>query len=312
MIRMHKAIREAVISGLKTSLYLASIMVPVSFGVAILKWSGILAWISRFLAPIMKLLGLPGEAAIVIVSAMALNVYSAVAVMETLALSIREITILGIMSVSAHNLFIESAVMKKTGSSASKMIILRIVSGIVLAAIFNYLLPKAPISQLAVQQSAFNLAGFMPVFTEWAISTAKLLLKIVLLVLLIMVGQRLLDELGIIRFLSKLTGPLMKVFGLDKSASFLWLVVNTAGYAYGAGVIIDQVKSGRMKSQDADLFNHHAAVCHSLLEDTALLLAIGVSLFWLTIPRFLLAIAVVWLERLRRRLFKDSFRVGTA
>jgi len=66
-----------------------------------------------------------------------------------------------------------------------------------------------------------------------------------------------------------------------------------------------------MKPQEADLFNHHAAVCHSLLEDSALFLAIGVPLFWITAPRLVAALIVVWFERLRRQHFRRSFRVGT-
>jgi hypothetical protein len=88
-------------------------------------------------------------------------------------------------------------------------------------------------------------------------------------------------------------------------------VINIVGYAYGAGIIEGQVKAGSMKPQEADLFNHHAAVCHSLMEDTVLFLAFGVPLFWITLPRLVLALLAVWLERARRRIFRRSFRVGT-
>jgi hypothetical protein len=66
-----------------------------------------------------------------------------------------------------------------------------------------------------------------------------------------------------------------------------------------------------MKRQEADLFNHHAAVSHSLLEDTILYAALGIPVFWLTVPRLAMAILVVWAERLRRTAFRRSFRVGT-
>jgi hypothetical protein len=66
-----------------------------------------------------------------------------------------------------------------------------------------------------------------------------------------------------------------------------------------------------MKPQEADLFNHHAGICHSLLEDTVLFLAVGAPLFWITVPRFGLALLAVWIERARRRFFRRSFRVGT-
>jgi hypothetical protein len=123
--------------------------------------------------------------------------------------------------------------------------------------------------------------------------------------------QRLADEFRLTTVLSRLFAPLMKAFGLTSNASFLWIVANVIGYAYGAAVIVEQVQSGRMKAAEGDLFNHHAAISHSLLEDTILFMAVGIPVFWLLVPRFALALAVVWLEKLRRAVFRRSFRVGT-
>jgi len=39
------------------------------------------------------------------------------------------------------------------------------------------------------------------------------------------------------------------------------------------------------------------AISHSLLEDTMVFVAIGVPVFWITIPRIFLAIVVVWMIR---------------
>jgi hypothetical protein len=148
--------------------------------------------------------------------------------------------------------------------------------------------------------------------TAWALSTLKLVIKILILVLVIMVGQRLMEEFRIMDFLSRITAPAMLVFGLPHSASFLWIILNVVGYAYGAGVIMERVKDGKMKPQEADLVNHHASVCHSLFEDTVLYAAIGVPIFWLTVPRVAMALVVVWFERFRRQRFRKSFKVGTA
>jgi hypothetical protein len=145
----------------------------------------------------------------------------------------------------------------------------------------------------------------------WGVSTLKLVLKVVILVVSIMFIQRLMEEFRITNLLSKVTAPAMRVFGLSEDASFLWIIINVVGYAYGAAVIMERVKDGKMKPQDADLFNHHAGLCHSLVEDTALFVAIGVSLFWVTVPRFIMALIVVWFERFRRRRFRKSFKVGT-
>ena len=79
--------------------------------------------------PIMGLVGLPGDAALVFISSVFLNIYSAdrrslLDVPSTCGSA----TILAIMCLTAHNLIVETAVMKKTGSSGSKMVFLRIVA----------------------------------------------------------------------------------------------------------------------------------------------------------------------------------------
>jgi spore maturation protein SpmB len=308
--RVLSTIRGAIPAGIKTTLFLARIMVPVSLAVALLTWSGLLSMLASFLAPFMKVLGLPGEAALVLVSSVLLNVYSAIAVIETLSLSIREITILAIMTIIAHNLPVETAVMKKAGSSPGKMMVLRLGWALVLGFVFNLLLPldktilAAPVSQVA-------RTGFLAMIGGWGLSTLLLMARILLLVCGIMAVQRLMEEFKVMQFLSRLLAPLMRIFGLSDDTSFLWIIINVTGYAYGAAVIMDRVKNGKMKLQDADLFNHHASLSHSLLEDTALYLALGVSLFWLIVPRLMAAMLVVWMERIRRHHFRLSFKVGT-
>lgn len=308
--RLGGAALKGITSAVGTIWFLLKIMVPVSLAVSLLGWSGVLATVARFLSPAMGFLGLPGEAALVLISGALLNNYSAIAVAGSLALNLREVTVLAIMCLTAHNLLVETTVMSKAGSSAVKMAFLRIGAALVAGWTLSRILPSS-LASLPFSGVAPAARGeFLPMLAAWAISTGKLVLKIVAIVLAIMIAQRLLEEFRIMDLLSRLFAPLMKFFGLPESASFLWIVVNIVGYAYGAGIVVEQIKSGRMKPQEGDLFNHHAAICHSLLEDTALFLAIGIPLFWLTVPRFVMAAAVVWIERLRRHYIRRSFRVG--
>lgn len=309
--RVVESVRHGLVSGVGTIWFLVRIMVPVSLAVSILRWSGALTWGAAFLEPVMRLLGLPGEASLVLASSMLLNVYSAIAVIETLSLTMREITILAIMSLVAHNLIVETAVMKKSGSSALKMVVIRIGWAFAAGFAFNLLLPQADAGTRTAVLVETARQSFSDMMMVWGLSTLRLVLKVVVLVLTIMVAQRLMEEFHVMDFLSGLTAPVMKIFGLPDSASFLWIVVNVVGYAYGAAVIVERVRNGKMTPQEADLFNHHAAVSHSMLEDTALYLAIGAPLFWVTVPRLLMALVIVWFERFRRVWFRRSFRAGS-
>jgi hypothetical protein len=307
---------QAGVAGIKgaagTILFLLSIVVPISFAVTLLDWLGALSWIARFMEPLMQIVGLPGTAALVFISSAFLNIYSALAVAFSTSLDMRSATILAIMCLIAHNLFVETAVMKKTGSSGLKMVFLRILFAIAAAYAYNLVLPEY-LSSVPFSSSVDSVARpeFLGMLADWGWSTLGLALKIVLIVLGITVAQRLFEEFGVMDFLSRLFAPVMRLFGLPKQSSFLWIVINVVGYAYGAGIIEEQVKSGNMKPHEADLFNHHAGVCHSLIEDTILFAAVGVPLFWITVPRLILALFSVWFERARRHFFRRSFRVGT-
>jgi len=294
-----------------TAWFLLKIMIPTSLAVALLGWSGLLQLIARFLSPMMRLIGLPGEAALVFISGALLTNYSAIAVMGSLALSLRDATILALMCLTAHNLIVETAVMKSAGSSAVKMLLLRLGTAIFGAFVLNLLLPSSMADTVFSPGIFAEKVAFLTMLANWALSTLRLVGKLVLFVLLIMMTQSLFEEFKVIDILSKLLAPFMKFFGLPAEASFLWIVVNVVGYSYGAGIIKAEYEAGKMKKQDGDLFNHHAAISHSLLEDTILYSAIGISVLWLMLPRLAFATAVVWLERFRRNHFKKSFRVGT-
>lgn len=310
-----RRIRNAIVEGAKKSVstiwFLLKIMIPTSLAVALLGWSGLLQVMAGFLSPLMRLIGLPGQAALVFISGALLNNYSAIAVMGSLPLSLRDATILAVMCLISHNLIVETAVMKSTGSSATKMVFLRVGTAIVAAFILNLVLPQAMAAKVFSAGIASGKVAFPAMLKNWGLSTLSLVFKIVLYVLGIMLTQSVFEEFKVMDFLSKLLAPFMRIFGLPASASFLWIVINIVGYAYGAGIIKAEYESGRLKKQDGDLFNHHAAISHSLMEDTILFSAISIPVFWLIVPRVLLAVAAVWIERFRRQYFKKSFRVGT-
>jgi hypothetical protein len=351
-----RILKRAFSSALKAFWLLLRITVPVSFAVAVLDWLGAVKALAAFLDPVMGWVGLPGEASLALISSLTVNVYSVIAVIGELGISGRALAIVSVMSLVCHNLPVETAIMKKTGSSAFKMIFLRIAMMIGVGFFFNLVLPydageaaardarvrareavRAAKAERAESVEAPELveAGdgadgtasggatasvssywesrppVLPALRRWATDTGLLLLKMIVLVSLVMVLQKVLDEFGFMGALSRALSPLLKFFGLPAGTSALWLVIQVAGYAYGAAVLVDRVAEGKLGQRDGDLLNHHAAACHSMLEDTVLFASIGAPVLLITLPRIALAAIVVWLERARRYLFKKSFQVGT-
>ncbi|MFP4384632.1 MAG: nucleoside recognition domain-containing protein [Spirochaetia bacterium] len=281
----------------KTAAWLLVIMVPISFAVVVLDFLGVTAWLSRLLSPLFGILGLPGESALAFITGGLLNVYTGIAVMSAMELTAGQVTVLAFMILTAHNLPVETAVQKKTGSGGIGILLLRLSAAFLGGFIISRILPmdEGPLLFSGTAEAA--LSSFGPVFLDWAERTGSLALKIVLLVIGLTFLQNVIQGFGINKYLSAFFAPVMKIFGLSRDVSFLWITANTLGLAYGSAVLIKSSKEGEVSRRDADLLNHHIALSHSLLEDTLLFAALGVGVFWLTVPRLLFAAAAVWLNR---------------
>ena len=198
------------------------------------------------------------------------------------------------MCLISHNFVVETIVLQKTGSSAVWMVILRIAGSFVAAIGLNWLLPE--MNEKMMVKTAISF-GFGETMLHWLESSVMLGLKIVLVISGLMILQRLLEEFGILKILSAMLSPLMRLFGLNPDVAFLWLVGNTVGLAYGSAIMMDYVKMGKLGHQETDLLNHHLAISHSQLEDPLLFAVMGLPVGWLILPRVVLAMIVVWVRR---------------
>jgi len=280
---------------MKTAWWLIKITVPVSFGVMLLDYFGILTLMAKYTGPIFGYVGLPGISAIVLVTSIFTNIYSVVAVLSLLQLPMREGIILATMCLVSHGFLIETAVMKRTGSSAIRMLLLRLTGSFVVGWMLNMIMPggiSADIQTVIQKQQDFG-----PVFMHWLSSISQTTLKILILVNLLLIFQRILDEFGWMSAIEKPLSPFMKIMGLPRSTTLSWVVANLIGLAYGSAIMIDESEKGKMNREDADLLNHHVSLSHSQLEDPLLFLTLGYAIHWLIWPRIIIAIAAVWLRK---------------
>ena len=136
--------KESAVNGFKKGLItiweLSKILVPVYFFVTFLSFTPIIDIISHFFEPVMKIIGLPGEASLPLVLGNFISLYAGIGAMASLTLTSKQITILAIMLSFSHSLFIESAVAKKTGVSLSLVISTRIILALLSGIIFNMIL----------------------------------------------------------------------------------------------------------------------------------------------------------------------------
>ncbi|HAE21986.1 MAG TPA: hypothetical protein DCG47_06640 [Spirochaetaceae bacterium] len=278
----------------------------ISFG----RLSGLVERIMGVVDPVAALAGLPGEALFVFGLSIFFNFYAALGALAAFGLGIRDTTIIALMCLLAHNLAYESALMKKTGSAATKMIIMRIVWALAAGWLMNVLLAAdmGPAILPAID-AGLPIVGFG---RAWIAQAGLIIGVMAILLALLRIMRALLEEFGIVIYLSKVVAPFLKIFGLPAREGLPWLLAALSDYKGACRLMDARIKDGAMKKQEADLFNHHAALCHGILEDSALAMILGLSLFWLILPRLAIALVVVWVERARRHRFRRSFRVGTA
>ncbi len=309
-LRVFKSIGRGAGKGLAGALLLAisafSAHALISFG----RLSGLVEQITLIIDPVAAMAGLPGEALFIFGLSIFFNFYAALGGLAALGLGIRDTTIIALMCLLAHNLAYESALMKRTGSAATKMLFMRIGWAIAAGWLMSLLLPSdMGVAVLPAIDLALPLVDFAQ---AWMAQTGLLIGVMAILLLLLRIMRALLEEFGIVAYLSRVVAPFLKIFGLPSREGLPWLLAALSDYKAACKLMDARIKDGAMKKQEADLFNHHAALCHGMLEDSALAMILGLSLFWLLVPRLAIALVVVWVERVRRHRFRRSFRVGTA
>lgn len=129
-------LRTGLGGGVSTALKLCKYVLPLYVLVDLLKQTPVISWLGAFFAPLMALFGLPGEAAFAFVAAFVLNLYAAIAVMAPLDLTPWQVTQCGLMMGIAHNLLVEGAVLRGTGTRGGVLTICRLL----IAALAGWLL----------------------------------------------------------------------------------------------------------------------------------------------------------------------------
>ena len=283
-------------NALKTALWIIRIIVPVSFVVTLLDFYGIIEWISTFTEPLFRLIGLQGNAAVVYFSSLFLPLYAPIAIIATLPLSLREITILALMCLITHNLPIECAVQRRSGTPFWQTLVLRLTFSILGGFLLNLILPES--LSLTTQTETLTATTSQPStlnsqLLNWLTNTASLCVKIILIITALMYGQFLLKRYGIINKIARPLAPLLRLCGLHPNSAFLWLVAQIVGLTYGAGIMAQEIEESGADREELHRINLHICVNHSLIEDTAIFCMLGVAWYFLIIPRLIFAILIV-------------------
>lgn len=278
--------------GWNSFVWICKIIIPVSFLVALLQWSGWLHQADFLLNPLLGLINLPGEAALPIISGMLINIYAVIAIITVLPFTLEQMTLIAVFSLIAHNLIAEGVIQLKSGIGIVKITLIRITAAVLAVLIVSQFLGDTTRSILVATDVTVR-APFVEVLKTWAVDTTWLLIKVFVIIMTIMITLEFSKSLGWIEHLLKLFQPIMKILGLSNRTAMLWVTAVFFGLMYSGAVILEEAKSGDLTKAELEHLHISIGINHSMVEDTALFLALGLNAFWLWVPKFVIAIIAV-------------------
>jgi hypothetical protein len=289
-------LKGALLAGAKKGwgnfIWICKIIIPVSLLVTLLQWSGWLYETDIILKPLMGWLNLPSEAAIPILSGLLINLYATMAAIAVVPFTVGQMTLIAVFTLIAHNLIIEGIIQHRSGINVVTITLVRI-SAAVLTVLF--------VSQF-IGDTSESVAGVAEItrdnpitdaLREWALDTLLLLAKVFGIIMFIMIILESLTSLGWSEYLFNLSRPLMRLLGLSQRTAMLWVTAVVFGLMYGGAMIQDRVRQGNLTKTELEHLHISIGINHSMVEDPALFMALGLNGFWLWIPKLVMAAVVV-------------------
>ncbi len=306
-----KFLQKLLNDAIRTSLTLFKITIPISILTKLLTEFGLIDQLGRALGPIMELVGLPGSMGLVWATAMVTHLYGGMIVFASLApdanLTVAQVTILTTMMLVAHALPIELRIAQKAGTRFRVMATLRLVGAFSLGWLLFQFYRITDTLQTA-NQSFWSPPQQDPSWIVWLVGEVRNLLSIFLIILCLLFIMRILEKIGIISLMTKLLRPILSLLGISKEAAPLTIIGMTLGISYGGGLIIQEAQTGNLTKQDVFYSMALMGLCHSVFEDTMLMMVLGGHLSGILWARLVFALlCTALLVRLARRIPTATF-----
>lgn len=299
--KVKQVFRAGARRGWASFVWICRILLPASFVVMMVQWGGLLSQVEPVLAPLMRFINLPGQAALPIISGMLIGNYTTIAIISVLPFSLAQMTLIAVFSLIAHNLIVEGLIQHRSGINIAKITSIRIGSAILTVFIISQFFTDTT-QAVTVPAELVTSLPFNMVLKSWAIDTGRLLLKILAIIMGVMIMLESLRELGGIRHLVRFFRPVMRVLGLADQASALWVTAAIFGLMFGGAVIVEEAKKEALTRGELEHLHISVGINHSMVEDPALFLALGLGGFWLWVPKLVVGMAAVQAYKLARHL----------
>lgn len=261
-------------------------ILPLFILAELLNYFELLNKIAFIFEPVSRILNLPADATLAIMSGVFINLYGAIALGASIELNVYEWTVLGLFLGVAHSLPIESAILKKIGISWIFSITFRILMAF-LVILPLQLIPKDiffdnPDKIQTIIQPIINNAdnGFINFLYATIINGLTLAIEIIILVALVLIVNQILKNSKFLKKINKNISPFVALI-----SGFL------LGILYGSSILIKEAKN--LSKKQIISISCFLMVAHAMIEDPLLFVLFGANIYVLIFFRIILAIIVV-------------------
>jgi hypothetical protein len=276
-------------------LQLFKIMIPVLILVKVLQEFGLIKYLAWPLEPIMGVLGLPAEMGLVWATTLINNIYTGMIVLASFAgdapLTGAQATVLGVLMLVAHGLPVETAIADRSGARFLFQCCVRMAGAFVLAWLLHLIYSATGTlggpAPMLFQTDATAGAGSI---AAWTLGQARNLVSIFCIIFTLITIMRVLSAIGAIDLMNRCLRPVLDLIGIGPKASAITVIGLTMGLSYGGGLIISEARNGKLSREDVFYSLTFMGLCHSLIEDTLLIILIGGHLSGVLWGRLLFAV----------------------
>lgn len=136
-----------------------------------------------------------------------------------------------------------------------------------------------------------------------SISSAFMLsIKLFFVIVVLMIIYEFYERSKLFELTKKYAKTPIEMIGISTNASITMIVGFILGITYGAGILIKNAMENKMSYKDTMLSAIFLSICHAVIEDTLIFVAVGANGIVLFGIRFIMAVGVIIL--LQRFFFK--------
>ena len=273
---------------------LARIIIPISILTELLQRMGAIEAIAPYFAPLMSIVGLPSELGLAWLTAMLVGIWGAVPLIFTLvpvsSLSVADVTVFSSLILFAHGLPIEQKIIKEVGPNIIPTTILRILGGLLFAFLLHQLLSSTDWLSVTVTPAWIPITA-TPSWAEYFLSLGVAMLWMLIILASLALSLEILKVTSVLERMMALIAPTLRVSGIQGEAGYLTVVGLFLGISFGAGLLIQEARSGTIAPRQLFLSCVFMGFAHSVIEDTLVMLALGADIYAILFGRILFAIA---------------------